>query len=91
MNDVVSSFGRAPRHQRRKDGLVMRLKTRTCCCCMPQELMEQENYVLRIRGLLPNTPNGLFDEVRVAETFRYDMRCVLVHTLSTQELTLNSS
>lgn len=43
--------------------------------CMPKEITEKQ-YVVRIIGKLPQTPYGLFDQIRVADTADYDSRYV---------------
>lgn len=43
--------------------------------CMPKEIGKKD-YIIRITGKLPRTPYGLFDDIRVADTARYDSRYV---------------
>lgn len=43
---------------------------------MPREVLADKQYVVKIRGLLPRTPYGLYDEPRLAEPWKYDARCV---------------
>lgn len=44
--------------------------------CMPREVLADKQYVVKITGLLPRTPYGLYDELRVSEPWTYDARCV---------------
>lgn len=43
---------------------------------MPREVLADKQYVVKITGLLPKTPYGLYDEIRVSEPWKYDGRCV---------------
>ncbi len=43
--------------------------------CMPKDVTDKQ-YVVKITGTLPRTPHGLFDDVRVADTGKYDARYV---------------
>jgi hypothetical protein len=43
---------------------------------MPREILADKQYVVKITGLLPRTPYGLYDEIRVSEPGKYDARCV---------------
>lgn len=44
--------------------------------CMPHEVLADKQYVVKITGLLPRTPYGLYDELRVSESWTYEARCV---------------
>lgn len=44
--------------------------------CMPKEVLADKQSVVKIRGLLPRTPYGLYDAPRIPETWKYDARCV---------------
>ena len=43
---------------------------------MPREVLADKQYVVKITGLLPRTPYGLYDEIRVSEPSKYDARYV---------------